>query len=104
MRNAEISVILNTHYGASMLDLRQLRALEAVAEHGSVVRAAEALRWSQPTVTHHLRGLEPDVIYRVVRDGAPIQRATGAELARAGLQVTLDAEWRSSVMEIEAEQ
>ncbi|NMO00263.1 LysR family transcriptional regulator [Gordonia sp. TBRC 11910] len=40
-----------------MLDLRQLRALRAVAEHGSVLRAAAALQWSQPTVTHHLRGL-----------------------------------------------
>lgn len=40
-----------------MLDLRQLRALRAVAEHGSVLRAAHDLHWSQPTVTHHLRGL-----------------------------------------------
>lgn len=40
-----------------MLDLRQLRALWAVSQHGSMLRAAHALQWSQPTVTHHLRGL-----------------------------------------------
>lgn len=50
-----------------------------------------------------LRGLLPNVVYRVVRDGAPVRRVTGADLARAGLRVTLDAEWRSSVVEIEAE-
>ncbi|VXB33434.1 conserved hypothetical protein [Microbacterium sp. 8M] len=76
MRNAEISVILNSHYGAPMLDLRQLRALEAVAEHGSVVRAAEALRWSQPTVTHHLRGLERVLGAEVVTSGSGGTRLT----------------------------
>lgn len=40
-----------------MIDLRQLLALRAVSEHGSVLAAADALGWSQPTVTHHLRGL-----------------------------------------------
>jgi DNA-binding transcriptional LysR family regulator len=40
-----------------MLDLRQLTALRAVADHGSILGAANALAWSQPTVAHHLRGL-----------------------------------------------
>ncbi|MEZ3160814.1 LysR substrate-binding domain-containing protein [Microbacterium sp. BWT-B31] len=40
-----------------MLDLRQLLALRAVAERGSVLSAADALGWSQPTVTHHLTAL-----------------------------------------------
>lgn len=59
-----------------MLDLRQLQALRAVSEHGSVMAAAEALGWSQPTVAHHLRGLE---------------RVTGAAVvasSRAGTQLT----------------
>lgn len=40
-----------------MLDLRQLRALRAVADTGSVLAAARALDWSQPTVSHHLSAL-----------------------------------------------
>ena len=62
-----------------MLDLRQLRALQAVAEHQSVLRAAAALQWSQPTVTHHLRALG-----RIV--GAEVVASTpaGTSLTSAG--------------------
>ena len=38
-----------------MLDLRQLQALTAVAQTGSVARAAKQLGWSQPSVDYHLR-------------------------------------------------
>lgn len=47
-----------------------------------------------------LRGLEPGQQYDVLRDGAPVQRSTGAELANAGLRVALDAEWRAAVIEL----
>lgn len=40
-----------------MLDMRQLLALKSLAETGSIVGAARALQWSQPTVTHHLKSL-----------------------------------------------
>lgn len=59
-----------------MLDLRQLKALEAVAEQGSVLRAADALQWSQPTVTHHLRGLERVLGAAVVTSGSGGTRLT----------------------------
>lgn len=59
-----------------MLDLRQLSALRAVAEHGSILQAATALGWSQPTVTHHLRGLTVVVGAPVVRSGADGTRPT----------------------------
>jgi alpha-galactosidase len=80
-------------------------ALQYVAPGGrrSVLLAYRLARGVQSR-RFRLRGLLPNVVYRVVRDGAPIQRVTGADLARAGLPVTLDAEWRSSVVEIEAEQ
>src|SRR5690606_9314944 len=41
-----------------MIDLRQLQALAAVADEGSVARAAVRLGWSQPTVDYHLRNLD----------------------------------------------
>jgi len=59
-----------------MLDLRQLKALQAVAEHGSVLRAADALQWSQPTATHHLRGLERVLGAAVVTSGSGGTRLT----------------------------
>lgn len=62
-----------------MLDLRQLRALRAVAEHGSVLRAAVSLQWSQPTVTHHLRGLSRVLGAEVVMSGPD-----GTRLSPAG--------------------
>ncbi|MGN8025040.1 LysR family transcriptional regulator [Microbacterium sp. 22242] len=61
-----------------MLDLRQLRALRAVAEHGSILRAAGALQWSQPTVTHHLRGLGRVLGAEVVTSGSDGTRLTAA--------------------------
>ena len=76
MRNEDNSSLINTHYGATMLDLRQLRALRTVADEGSVLRAATALQWSQPTVTHHLRGLERELGAAVVTSGSGGTRLT----------------------------
>jgi DNA-binding transcriptional LysR family regulator len=41
-----------------MLNLTQLRVLDAVARHGSVTEAAKELTYSQPSVSHHLGRLE----------------------------------------------
>jgi Bacterial regulatory helix-turn-helix protein, lysR family len=63
-----------------MIDPRRLRVLQAVAAHGSVVGAADALRLSPPAVSQQLLALE---------------RETGASLIdRAGRQVRLTAAGR----------
>ena len=78
-------------------------ALQYVAQGGKrSVLMAYRLAGGAPAQTFHLRGLAPNAEYRVMQDGAPIRRATGAELASAGLRVALDAEWRSGVLEVEA--
>src|SRR5215213_5228044 len=41
-----------------MLDVTRLRVIDAVARHGSVTEAAKELRYSQPSVSHHLVRLE----------------------------------------------
>jgi DNA-binding transcriptional LysR family regulator len=41
-----------------MLNLTQLKVLDAVARHGSVTEAAKELNYSQPSVSHHLGRLE----------------------------------------------
>ncbi|MFF2274427.1 LysR family transcriptional regulator [Agromyces sp. NPDC058126] len=62
-----------------MIDLRQFRALRAIAEHGSVAAAARALDWSQPTVSHHLAGLGRATGSAVVESSA-----AGTTLTTAG--------------------
>jgi DNA-binding transcriptional LysR family regulator len=59
-----------------MLDLSRLRVLVAVAHHGSVTAAAEALHYAQPSVSHHLAKLEAEV-------GVPLVRRAGR-----GIQLT----------------
>jgi molybdate transport repressor ModE-like protein len=41
-----------------MLNLTQLKVLEAVGRHGSVTVAAKELHYSQPSISHHLGRLE----------------------------------------------
>jgi DNA-binding transcriptional LysR family regulator len=62
-----------------MLDMRQLAAIVALESTGSIAGAARELQWSQPTVTHHLKGLASAI-------GAPviISDATGTRLTSAG--------------------
>lgn len=67
---------------SDVLDMRQLAALCAVADHRSVARAAAALGWSQPTVAHHLRGLDRELGAAVV---APAP--SGTSLTAVGMQV-----------------
>jgi alpha-galactosidase len=51
-----------------------------------------------------LRGLDRAAWYRVSVDGKPIRSVAQQELALHGLALELEAEWRSAVVEIEAEQ
>lgn len=67
-----------------MLDLRQMQALTAVAQTGSVARAAKQLGWSQPSVDYHLRNLDR------LCGTALVERSTrGSTLTTAG-QIMLD--------------
>jgi molybdate transport repressor ModE-like protein len=62
-----------------MYDLRRLRSLCAIADHGSLTAAADALNFTQPAVSQHLAALEAEV-------GAPLVTRSrgGAELTDAG--------------------
>jgi DNA-binding transcriptional LysR family regulator len=50
-----------------MLNLVHLQVLAAVARHGSVTAAATELRYSQPSVSHHLARLEAATGVKVVQ-------------------------------------
>jgi DNA-binding transcriptional LysR family regulator len=62
-----------------MYDLHRLRSLCAIAEHGSLTAAADALSFTQPAVSQHLAALEAEV-------GAPLvtRSRAGASLTDAG--------------------
>ena len=60
---------------------------------------------SKQDETFKLRGLDPAAWYRVTVDGKPLPAAmTQQELTLRGLPLKLEAEWRSAVIEIAAEQ
>ena len=72
-----------------MLDLVRLRVLAAVAAHGSVTAAAEALHYTQPTVSHHLARLEAATGAKLVRKHGRGIRLTpeGEVLARRAAEI-----------------
>src|SRR3954469_6997846 len=64
-----------------MLNLTQLKVLDAVARHGSVTEAAKELRYSQPSVSHHLARLEAATGARLIqRVGRGIRLTPEGEL------------------------
>src|SRR4051794_23276746 len=70
-----------------MLDVTRLRVLVAVARHGSMTAAAQALHYAQPSVSHHLQRLEAETGSRLV------QRAgRGIRLTEAGRVLAARAE------------
>lgn len=61
-----------------MLDITRLRVLVAVARHGSVTAAAQALHYAQPSVSHHLARLEAETGSRLVQRAGRGIRLTDA--------------------------
>ena len=61
------------------MNFAQLKAFQAVANHGSITRAAQLLKVSQPAVSKHLKKLEQDYGVRLVE-----RSAGAAELTDAG--------------------
>jgi DNA-binding transcriptional LysR family regulator len=72
-----------------MLDLVRLRVLAAVAAYGSVTAAAEALHYTQPTVSHHLARLEAATGAKLVQKAGRGIRLTpeGEVLARRATEI-----------------
>ncbi len=68
------------------MDLRHLQTFQAVVEHGSFLRAAEALLYAQSTITLHIQQLENDL-------GVPLFARQGkkALLTEAGRLLSAEA-------------
>ena len=61
-----------------MLDVTRLRVLVAVARHGSVTAAAQALNYAQPSVSHHLARLEAETGTKLIQRAGRGVRLTDA--------------------------
>ncbi|SDD75279.1 LysR family transcriptional regulator [Glycomyces harbinensis] len=72
-----------------MLDIVRLRILAAIAQHGSVTKAAKQLHYAQPSVSHHLARLEAETGARLVqRVGRGIRLTPeGQMLARRAAEI-----------------
>jgi alpha-galactosidase len=76
-------------------------AIEYVsADRKRSVVMAYRLAESLPATTLKLRGLAPDVSYRILTNGVPIGTSEGGMLLNDGLQVQLPHEWRAAVVEL----
>lgn len=64
------------------LELRHLRVLCAIADSGSVGRAAAALGYTQPALSTQLRRIE-----RLLGEGLFVRASTGVELTAYGAEV-----------------
>jgi DNA-binding transcriptional LysR family regulator len=70
-----------------MLDVKQLRVLKAVAEHGSFSAAAEALSYTQPAISQQIAALEKQAGTMLVD-----RTSRGVRLTDAGLALVDHAE------------
>jgi DNA-binding transcriptional LysR family regulator len=70
-----------------MLDIKRLRILRAVAEHGSFKDAAEALSYSQPRISQQVAALEREVGTTLVERGP-----RGVHLTDAGQALVVHSE------------
>jgi DNA-binding transcriptional LysR family regulator len=64
-----------------MLDATRLRVLVAVARHGSVTAAAQALNYAQPSISHHMARLEAETGAKLIeRSGRGIKLTEAGQL------------------------
>ena len=70
-----------------MLDVKQLRVLKAVSEHGSFSAAAEALSYTQPAISQQIAALEKQAGTKLVDRGS-----RGVTLTEAGQTLVEHAE------------
>ena len=85
-----------------MLDVKQLRVLKAVAEHGSFSAAAEALSYSQPAISQQIAALEKQANATLVDRGSRGVRLTDAGRALVEHAEVVIARLAAAEAELEA--
>jgi DNA-binding transcriptional LysR family regulator len=85
-----------------MFDVRQLRVLRAVAEHGSFSAAADALAYTQPAISQQIAALEKRAGTRLVDRGSRGVRLTDAGQALVEHAEVVIARLAAAEAELEA--
>src|SRR3954453_5746272 len=85
-----------------MLDVKQLRVLKAVAEHGSFSAAADALSYSQPAISQQIAALEKRAGTTLVDRGSRGVRLTDAGRALVDHAQVVLARLAAAEAELEA--
>ena len=75
-----------------MVDLRKLRALRAVADHGTLAKAADALHLTSSAVSQQLAALEREIGHAVIEPNGRTVRLTSAAHVLLGHADTLFAQ------------
>ena len=87
------------------MDVRQLRYFLGIVEHGSISRAAEALRVAQPALSLHLKRMEEDfgcqLVLRTARGVVPTESGRRLAQRAAALIESMDG-LRDEVRAVEA--
>jgi DNA-binding transcriptional LysR family regulator len=85
-----------------MLDVKQLRVLKAVAEHGSFSAAAESLSYTQPAISQQIAALEKQANATLVDRGSRGVRLTDAGRALVEHAEVVIARLAAAEAELEA--
>ncbi|MCO1654157.1 LysR family transcriptional regulator [Pseudonocardia humida] len=85
-----------------MLDVNRLRVLAALARYGSMTAAARALRYTQPSISHHLARLEAETGSRLVQRVGRGVRLTEAGQVLAGRAEEILARLDAAEAELDA--
>src|SRR5215210_1639896 len=85
-----------------MFDVKQLRVLRAVAEHGSFSAAAESLAYSQPAISQQIAALEKRAGMTLVDRGSRCVRLTDAGQALVEHAEVVIARLAAAEAELEA--
>ena len=86
-----------------MVDLRKLRTLRAVADHGTLAKAADALHLTSSAVSQQLSGLEREIGRPLLEPNGRSVRLTGAAHVLLGHADTLFAQLERMEGELAAE-
>ena len=77
-RQERVDFLNGTRKIALMVDLRKLRTLRAVADHGTLAKAADALHLTSSAVSQQLAGLEREIGHAVLEPNGRTVRLTTA--------------------------
>jgi DNA-binding transcriptional LysR family regulator len=95
-----VALVDQPHNHVDTLDVQSLRVIRAIADHGSVTRAAHELGYSQPAISQQLKKIEARLGIAVVHKVGRSLRLTEAGDVLARYAVTVNSALRAASDEL----